>query len=155
MAVSVEPLVLDVVMISGFILTFILVISAFNVIGSISMLILDKRKDIAILSGMGASTRLIKRIFLTEGMFVSLFGALAGLVIGLLLCFLQMEFGLIRLGDANDFIVPYYPVKMEGLDFLAVFLTVIVIGYLSAWFPVKQISNKYLHQRVVDITKNQ
>lgn len=138
-----------------FILTFILIISAFNVIGSISMLILDKRKDIAILSGMGASRKLIKRIFMTEGMFVSLFGAIAGLLLGSFLCFLQMEFGLIRLGEANAFIVPYYPVRMELIDFLAVFITVLVIGFLSAWFPVRQISSRYLAQRVADFTKNQ
>lgn len=138
-----------------FILTFILIISAFNVIGSISMLILDKRKDIAILSSMGASMKLIKRIFLTEGMFVSLFGAIAGIALGAFLCFLQIQFGLIRLGDANAFIVPYYPVKMQMIDFLAVFLTVLVIGFFSAWYPVKQISSKYLSQRVADFTKNQ
>jgi lipoprotein-releasing system permease protein len=138
-----------------FILTFILIIAAFNVIGSISMLILDKRKDIAILSSMGASEKLIKRIFLTEGMFVSLFGALSGILLGAILCFLQLEFGLIRLGDANAFIVPYYPVKMELLDFVAVFFTVIAIGVLSAWYPVKQISSRYLHQRVTDFTRNQ
>ncbi len=138
-----------------FILTFILVIAAFNVIGSISMLILDKRKDIAILSGMGASEKLIRRIFLTEGMFVSLFGAIAGMVLGAVLCFLQLQFGMIRLGDADAFIVPYYPVKMELLDFVAVFFTVLIIGVLSAWYPVKQISSKYLRQRVVDFTKSQ
>lgn len=138
-----------------FILTFILIIAAFNVIGSISMLILDKRKDIAILSSMGASDRLIKRIFLTEGMFVSLFGAVAGILLGALLCFLQLKFGLIRLGDPNAFIVPYYPVKMELPDFIAVFFTVLLIGVLSAWYPVKQISKKYLRQRVAEITKNQ
>ena len=138
-----------------FILTFILIIAAFNVIGSISMLILDKRKDIAILSSMGASQKLIKRIFLTEGMFVSLFGAVAGIVLGAALCFLQMQFGLIRLGEADAFIVPYYPVKMELMDFVAVFFTVLAIGVLSAWYPVKQISSKYLRQRVTDFTKNQ
>lgn len=138
-----------------FILTFILIISAFNVVGSISMLILDKRKDIAILSGMGASIRMIKRIFLTEGLFVSFAGALIGLTIGSLLCFLQMKFGLIKLGEANAFIVSHYPVKMEILDILAVFVTVLVIGFLSAWFPVKQISAKFLSQRVADFTKNQ
>lgn len=138
-----------------FILTFILIIAAFNVVGSISMLILDKRKDIAILSSMGASTTLIKRIFLTEGMFVSLFGAISGMIIGAVLCFVQMEFGLIRLGEAGSFIVPYYPVKMNALDFAAVFATVLVIGYASAWYPVKRLSSRYLGQRLTEFTKNQ
>lgn len=138
-----------------FILTFILIIAAFNVIGSISMLILDKRKDIAILSSMGASKKLIKRIFLTEGMFVSLFGAIAGLLVGAMLCFAQMQFGLIRLGDADSFIVPYYPVKMQLFDFIAVFITVLIIGFFSAWYPVKQISSKYLRQRISDFTTSQ
>lgn len=138
-----------------FILTFILIIAAFNVIGSISMLILDKAKDIAILSSMGASTTLIKRIFLTEGMFVSLFGAVSGMLLGAILCFVQMQFGLIRLGEADSFIVPFYPVKMDVVDFAAVFVTVITIGYLSAWYPVKRLSSKYLRQRLTDFTKNQ
>lgn len=138
-----------------FILTFILIIAAFNVIGSLSMLILDKRKDIAVLYSMGASRSLIKRIFLAEGIFVSFVGAIGGLFIGYLLCFLQMEFGLIRLGDVNSFIVPHYPVKMQLLDFIAVFFTVLVIGFLSAWYPVKQISSKYLQQRIGDFTKSQ
>lgn len=138
-----------------FILTFILIIAAFNVIGSISMLILDKRKDIAILFSIGASKKLIKQIFLTEGMFVSFFGAMGGLALGFLLCFAQIQFGLIKLGEANSFIVSHYPVKMESGDFIAVFLTVLVIGFLSAWYPVKQISSKYLSQRITDFTKNQ
>jgi lipoprotein-releasing system permease protein len=134
-----------------FILTFILIIAAFNVIGSISMLILDKRRDIGVLSGLGASGRLIRRIFLVEGLFVSLFGALAGLALGAVLCWVQIHFGLIRLGDANSFIVEHYPVKMEFLDFIAVFFTVLFIGVLSAWFPVRRITSEYLKERLADM----
>lgn len=138
-----------------FILTFILIIAAFNVTGSLSMLVIDKRKDIAILHSMGASNKLIKRIFLAEGLLVSLSGAIAGLVIGFILCFIQIKFGLIRLGDANAFVVPYYPVKMMAGDFIAVFLTVFLIGLVSSWYPVRQISKKYLQQRIAEFTKSQ
>lgn len=138
-----------------FILTFIIIIAAFNVTGSLSMLILDKRKDIAILFSMGASPKLIKRIFLMEGIMISFVGAVVGLFLGFILCYIQITFGLIRLGDANSFIVPYYPVKMQILDFLAVFVTVIFIGILSSWYPVRQISRKYLHGRVAEFAKTQ
>ncbi len=137
------------------ILTFIIIIAAFNVTGSLSMLILDKRKDIAILFSMGASTKMIKRIFMAEGVMISLVGALSGLLLGFIVCYIQITFGLIRLGDANAFIVPYYPVKMELLDFIAVFFTVVLIGFLSSWYPVRQISRKYLHGRVAEFAKSQ
>ncbi|MCD4694680.1 MAG: FtsX-like permease family protein [Bacteroidales bacterium] len=137
------------------ILTFILIIAAFNVVGSLSMLILDKRKDIGVLFSMGASKKLIKRIFLTEGVLVSISGALMGLITGFITCWAQMQYGIVKLGDANAFLVPYYPVKMEFFDFLAVFATVFIIGLLSAWYPVKQISIKYLKTRINEFTKTQ
>jgi len=140
---------------SSLLLAFILIIAAFNVIGSLSMLILDKRKDIAVLFSLGADNRTIKKIFWFEGVLVSMTGALAGLLIGFLLCYAQQTFGLVKLGDANAFIVPYYPVKMMPLDFLLVFLTVFLIGLISAWYPVKQISSKYLKQRVSEFTRSQ
>jgi lipoprotein-releasing system permease protein len=135
------------------ILTFILIIATFNVIGSLSMLILDKRKDIAILHGLGASGKLIKRIFLIEGMLISFTGAIAGMVLGYLLCFLQIRFGLIRLGDATSFIVPYYPVEIKLFDFTAVFITVLFIGFLAAWYPVRQISKNFLKRGVSEFAK--
>lgn len=137
------------------ILTFIIIIAAFNVTGSLSMLILDKRKDIAILFSMGASTKMIKRIFMLEGIMISFIGAFMGLVLGFIVCWVQITFGVIQLGDANSFIVPYYPVKMEWIDFVAVLITVLLIGFLSAWYPVKQISKKYLHNRVAEFAKGQ
>jgi len=139
-----------------FILTFILIIAAFNVVGSLSMLILDKRKDIAIIYGMGATEKRIKRIFLTEGILITLIGSLAGLILGYIICQIQINFGLIKLGsEANAFIVPYYPVKIKMLDFLAVFGIVFLIGLAAAWYPVKQISSKYLQQRISDFLKSQ
>ena len=132
-----------------FILTFILIIAAFNVIGSITMLILDKKKDIAVLHSLGANNQLIKRIFRVEGMMVSVVGGIIGLMLGAVLCFLQQEFSLITLGGGEgSFIIEAYPVKMKFIDFIYVFLTVLIIGYLAAYYPVSRISRKYLHQRL-------
>jgi len=139
-----------------FILTFILIIATFNVVGSLSMLILDKKKDIGVLFSMGASAKQIKRIFLLEGLLISIGGALVGLILGYLVCILQIKYHIISLGsDASAFIIPYYPVKVQFIDFAGVFLTVIIIGFLSAWYPVRQISRKYLNQRISDFTKAQ
>jgi len=136
------------------ILTFILIIAAFNTVGSLSMLILDKRKDISVLHSMGASKRQIKRIFHMEGLLVSFSGALLGLFLGFVLCGLQIQFGLVKLGDANAFIVPYYPVKLIFSDFLWIFFTVLIIGIFTAWFPVRQISARHLNQKISDFTKD-
>ena len=127
------------------ILTFILLIATFNVIGSLSMLIIDKKKDIAILFSLGADNKLIKRIFLIEGLLITITGAILGLFLGSIICWLQQEFGLIRLqGTANSFVVSAYPVQMVFSDFVFIFLTVFFIGLAAAWYPVRQISKKYL-----------
>jgi len=131
------------------ILAFILMIATFNVIGSLSMLIIDKQKDIAVLHSMGANNTLIKRIFLFEGILISLFGALTGLFIGGLLSWMQQEFGFIKLGQGESFfIIDAYPVEVRALDFLYVFITVFVIGYFAAWLPARRISRKYLGQKL-------
>ena len=131
------------------ILSFILIIATFNVIGSLSMLILDKKKDIAVLHALGANKKLIKRIFLTEGLLISFFGAVFGLALGAIICWLQQSFELISLGSGDGtFIINSYPVQMKALDFVYVFITVFVIGFAAAWLPVKQISKKYLEQKL-------
>ncbi len=131
------------------ILSFILLIATFNVIGSLSMLILDKKKDIAVLSSMGANKKLIKRIFLTEGLLISIIGAILGLTLGGILCWLQQRFGIISLGPGDgSFVIDAYPVQMQALDFVYVFITVFFIGMAAAWVPVKQISKKYLSQKL-------
>lgn len=131
------------------ILTFILIIATFNVISSLTMLILDKKKDIAVLHSMGADNQLIKKIFLLEGTMISIGGALTGLFLGGAVSWLQQTFGLISLGDGNgSFVIDAYPVQIIWTDFLIVFATVIVLGLLAAWYPVKQISAKYLHQKL-------
>lgn len=132
-----------------FILAFILMIATFNVIGSLSMLIIDKKKDIAVLHSLGANNSLIKRIFLLEGLLISLLGALTGLILGGLLCWAQQELGMIRLGQGDGFfIIDAYPVKVRALDFIYVFITVFVIGYFAAWLPARRISRKYLEQKL-------
>jgi ABC-type lipoprotein release transport system permease subunit len=132
-----------------FILTFILIIAAFNMIGSLSMLIVDKKKDIAVLWSLGAGKQLIKRIFFTEGLMISLFGGLLGLLLGGLIALAQQEFGLIKLGGGEGtYIVDAYPVKVQFADFLYVLITVLVIGAITTWYPVRQISKRYLARRL-------
>ncbi len=131
--------------ISYLFLTFILAIACFNVIGSLSMLILDKRDDVETLRNLGAGDQLITRIFLFEGRMISVFGASIGIVLGLLLCFLQQKFGLISLGGGNgSFVVDAYPVSVHLTDVLLVFVTVIAVGFLSVWYPVKYFSRRLL-----------
>lgn len=131
------------------ILTFILIIATFNVISSLTMLILDKKKDISVLHSMGAGNPLIKRIFLFEGIMISIGGALLGLILGGAISLLQQEFGIISLGDGSGtFVIDAYPVQIRIFDFIMVFLTVVILGLLAAWYPVRQISHKYLHQKL-------
>lgn len=122
------------------ILTFILLLATFNVVGSLSMLILEKKKDIAVLQCLGAGKPLIRRIFLTEGLLISVTGALAGMILGAAVCWIQQTWGVIRMGGpGSTFVVNTYPVHMQPLDFVLVFLTVLTIGYAAAWYPVHNI----------------
>ncbi len=122
------------------ILTFILIVASFNVVGSLTMLILDKKKDISILRSLGARDATIKRIFFFEGLLISLTGAFSGLLLGLLVCIVQLKFGLIKLQGGGSFIISAYPVKLIATDFLYVFLTIALIGTVVAWLPVNRIS---------------
>lgn len=132
-------------LISYLFLTFILMIACFNVIGSLSMLILDKREDAETLRKLGADDRLIARIFLFEGRLISVFGAIAGIILGLLLCFLQQHFGLISLGGGSgSFVVDAYPVSVHATDLVLIFVTVITVGFLSVWYPVRYLSKRLL-----------
>lgn len=131
-------------LISYLFLTFILMIACFNVIGSLSMLIIDKRDDVVTLRNLGVSDRQIVRIFLFEGRMISLFGALAGVIFGLLLCWLQQEYGLISLGDSGSFVVDAYPVSVHASDVIIVFVTVLLVGFLSVWYPVRFLSKRLL-----------
>lgn len=116
------------------ILTLILIIAAFNIIGSLSMLVIEKKKDISILRTMGADEKLIQKIFLYEGMLLSFIGCITGFTLALIIIVLQQEFQLLRIGGGS-FVIDAYPVEMEPGDFLLVFVTVMVIGLIAAWFP--------------------
>lgn len=127
------------------ILCFILILALFNVIGSLSMLMIEKKEDVRTLRNMGADDRLIRRIFLFEGWMISGLGALIGVVIGLALCLLQQELGIIKLGQAaGSFIIDAYPVRVEAGDIFIVFITVLTIGFLAAWYPVHYLGKKWL-----------
>lgn len=125
------------------ILTFILAIALFNVVGSLSMLMIEKQEDVSTLRNMGADDSLIRRIFLFEGWMISGFGALIGVLIGVVLCLLQQEFGFIKLGEAaGAFIIEAYPVRVVPVDIITVFVTVLTIGFLAAWYPVRYLAKK-------------
>jgi lipoprotein-releasing system permease protein len=126
------------------ILTFILIIASFNIIGSLSMLIIDKKKDIITLRNMGAENRLIKRIFLVEGWLISVFGSITGIFLGTVISWIQQRFGIIKLTGNGNFIIEAYPVHIEAVDICLVWVTVLLIGLLAARYPVQQISKKYL-----------
>ena len=124
------------------ILTFILVVASFNIIGSLTMLIIEKKNDIGILRSMGASLSVLRRIFLFEGWMISLLGALAGLILGTLICWVQQHFSIIKLQGSGSFVIDAYPVSIEIPDLIWVFLTVLLIGYLAAWYPVRYITRR-------------
>jgi len=126
------------------ILTFILMIASFNIIGSLSMLIIEKKKDIETLRNLGANLKLIRKIFLLEGWMISILGAIGGLILGSIICTLQQQFGLVKIQGGESFVIDTYPVSMEIPDFLFVFLTVLLIGYLAAWYPVRYITKKFI-----------
>lgn len=123
-------------------LTFILIVACFNIIGSISMLIIDKRYDVQTLRNLGATDKQIERIFLFEGRIISLFGAVFGIVAGLILCLLQQQFGLVKMGNAGSYIISSYPVSVHYTDILIILLTVIVIGCVAVWYPVHYMSQR-------------
>lgn len=126
-------------------LTFILMVACFNIIGSLSMLIVDKKKDVTTLRNLGANEKQITRIFLFEGRLISAIGAVAGIMVGLLLCWLQQTFGLVRLGKSSgSFIVDSYPVSVHPEDIVLIFVTVLIVGFVSVWYPVRYFSKRLL-----------
>ena len=126
-------------------LTFILVVACFNIIGSLSMLIVDKKDDVVTLRNLGASDRQIVRIFLFEGRMISAIGAVIGIAIGLLLCWLQQTFGIVALGSTSGtFVVNAYPVSVHPWDIVIIFLTVLAVGFLSVWYPVHYFAKRLL-----------
>jgi lipoprotein-releasing system permease protein len=131
------------------ILGFILFIATFNIIGTISMLILDKKKDIAVLHSMGANEILIKRIFFAEGFLITFSGAILGMLLGALICWVQIQFGIVPLhAGGGSFVVDAYPVELQFIDFVYVFLMVLAIGLPAVWYPIHQIKKKYFEQKL-------
>lgn len=120
-------------------LVFILLIASFNIIGSLSMLIIDKQSDIQTLSHLGASSSLIRRIFLFEGWLISTLGAMIGLVIGLAICLIQEHVGILKLGSGTEYIISAYPVAVQAADIFLVAVVVLCLGFLAAWIPAKRI----------------
>ena len=126
-------------------LSFILVVACFNIIGSLSMLIIEKKKDVQTLRNLGATDRTLTRVFLFEGCMISALGAVVGILLGLLLCWLQQEFGLVPMGDSSGtFVVNAYPVSVHYSDVLVVFITVLAVGWAAAWYPVRYMSRRLL-----------
>ncbi|MDD6501773.1 MAG: FtsX-like permease family protein [Bacteroidales bacterium] len=128
-----------------FFLTFILLVACFNIVGTVSMLMIDKRADVVTLRSLGADEGLIFRIFLCEGSMISFLGAVAGTLLGLLICYLQQTFGLLSLGGSSgNFIIDAYPVSIHPSDVVIVFLTVLIVGFLAVLYPVKYLTRRFL-----------
>ncbi len=129
-------------------LSFILLIASFNIIGSLSMLMIDKRDDVVTLRNMGASRAMLTRLFSYEGLLISLSGAVAGAALGVLLCWLQQEYGLVPMGSGQgDFIVESYPVSVRGWDVAAVLLTVMAVNIAAVWWPVRRLARRLMELR--------
>jgi lipoprotein-releasing system permease protein len=126
-------------------LTFILMVACFNIIGSLSMLIIDKKDDVVTLRNLGASDRQIVRIFLFEARMISAIGAVLGIVLGLTLCWAQQTYGIVKSGSSSgNFIINAYPVSVHPEDVVIIFITVLVIGFLSVWYPVRYFAKRLL-----------
>ena len=126
-------------------LSFIVLIACFNIVGSLSMLIIEKREDVETLRHLGATDKMIQSIFLLESRMITFMGAVVGIILGLLLCYLQQTFGFIRFGSsAGSFIIDAYPVSVHWLDIVLVFFTVLGVGFITVWYPVKYLTRKML-----------
>ncbi|MGL5938278.1 MAG: FtsX-like permease family protein [Phocaeicola sp.] len=134
-------------LISYIFLTFILLIACFNVVGSLSMLIIEKQKDVATLRSLGANNQMIASIFLLEGWMIAFFGALIGIILGVTFCLLQQTFGFITLGGSSGnghFVVDAYPISVHVTDLLVIFFTVLLTGLITVWYPVRFLSKQLL-----------
>jgi len=128
-------------------LSFILLVASFNIIGSLSMLMIDKKDNVQTLRALGADDRQISQIFLLEGWLISGIGAAMGIALGLLLCYLQMTFGFVKLGHSEgSYIVDAYPVSVHATDLLIIFATVLAVGLIAVWFPVRRMTRTLLGQ---------
>ena len=124
--------------------SFILLVACFNIIGSLSMLIIEKRDNMNTLRSLGADTSVISNIFVFEGCIISAAGAVSGVILGLLFCLLQQQFGFISMGGGDDFVVSSYPVEVEFADVALVFVTVLAVGFMAVWLPVKALTKRFI-----------
>ena len=131
-------------LISYIFLSFILLVACFNIIGSLSMLIIEKRDNMNTLRSLGADTSVISNIFVFEGCIISAAGAVSGVILGLLFCLLQQQFGFISMGGGDDFVVSSYPVEVEFADVALVFVTVLAVGFMAVWLPVKALTKRFI-----------
>ncbi len=126
-------------------LTFILLVASFNIVGSLSMLMIDKKKDVETLRNLGANESQICKVFMLEGRLISLCGAVVGIIIGVVLCWLQQEYGLITMGQSEGtFIIESYPVSVRLADILLIFVTVVAVSWVVVWYPVRRLSRRLL-----------
>ena len=129
------------------ILTFILILATFNVVGSLSMLMIDKRKDTEILKALGADNRMIHKIFMNEGLLISVAGGIIGLLLGIILVLLQQQFGFVKFGTGGNYVVDAYPVLLKLKDVLLIFATILVVGCTSALLTVRHAMRKADNQK--------
>ncbi|MBN2213721.1 MAG: ABC transporter permease [Bacteroidales bacterium] len=126
------------------ILVFILAVASFNVIGSLTMLILEKKSDIGVLTSLGADMSVIKKVFLTEGWLITVIGAFIGLIAGLLLCWVQIKYKIIGLPSSGSFVIDSYPVAVQWNDVFVIIFAVLLIGYFAAWYPIRFVTRKFI-----------
>ncbi len=131
-----------------FILVFIIIVASFNIISSLTMLVIDKKKDIITLNSLGTNWPQIRNIFFFEGIMISGVGALIGMIGGVIICWLQIHFHLVKLQGSGSFIIDYYPVILKQTDAIVIFLTVLLIGLITAWVPSRLITQKYFKLEV-------
>lgn len=127
-----------------FILVFILLVASFNVVGTLTMLIIEKKNDIQTLRHLGSDMKMIKKVFLLEGLIISFIGALIGLLIGTIICLIQQHYGIIKLEGAESFVIDAYPIKIMVKDIFLVLITITAIGFVASWYPIRFITRRYL-----------
>ena len=127
-------------------LSLILVVAAFTMIGALTMLVLEKQKDIQVLKALGANNNLLQKIFLSEGVLLATVGGIIGVLLAVLICWLQVQFKLVKL-EGSSFLIDYYPVKMVGADLLLVLLTVFIVAWTASWFPSRKAAMQAIELR--------
>ena len=129
------------------VLTLILILAAFNMISALTMLVLEKKKDISVLQSLGADKALIKKIFLSEGLLLAVTGSITGIFLAIIICVLQLKFKLIKL-QGSSFLIDYFPVKLIATDILLVISSALLIAFVASWFPAKKASQQLFELKI-------